>query len=132
MNVVIRSLAIWLLIILAESVHGTLRTLLVEPVIGGHRARQIAVFTGALIFFAITLFSIRWIDVRRTSWLLGIGALWVVLTVAFELVLGRFVMGLSTDRLFSDYDLSSGGLMPIGLLLLFLAPFAAYRLRRSE
>jgi hypothetical protein len=129
MEKVLRSTAVWLLIILAESVHGTIRTLLVEPMIGGHRARQISVFTGALIFFLITLLTVRWIGVRHVAGLLSIGALWVFLTVAFEIALGKFVMGLSNERLLSDYDISSGGLMPVGLFILLLTPLAANRLR---
>lgn len=47
------SIIVWLIIIAAESFHGTLRTLFLEPAIGDFRARQISVFTAALIIFAI-------------------------------------------------------------------------------
>jgi hypothetical protein len=56
-----RALAVWLLIILAESIHGTLRTLLLVPVVGDFPARQISVFTGAVIIFAIAWFTHRWV-----------------------------------------------------------------------
>jgi hypothetical protein len=61
--------------------------------------------------------------------LLLVGLLWLFLTVAFEVLFGRFVAGLSWERIASDYNLLSGGLMPLGLLVLFLSPMIAAKLR---
>jgi hypothetical protein len=124
-----RSLLVWLLIIAAESVHGTLRTIFLEPSFGPVRARQIAFFSGTAIIFFITLACIRWIGVRDRRRLLATGLLWVTLTAAFEATLGRLVMGLSWDRILADYDLSRGGLMAIGMVLLFLMPLLAAKAR---
>ena len=65
----------------------------------------------------------------RTWQLLGVGALWLVLTAAFEVSFGRFALGYSWERIRSDYDLSEGGLLPIGLVLLALSPYAAGKVR---
>jgi hypothetical protein len=48
-----RALAVWLLIISAEVVHGTLRTLFLAPLIGDFHARQVSVFTGSAIILTI-------------------------------------------------------------------------------
>jgi hypothetical protein len=40
-------------------------------------------------------------------------------------------MHLSWDRIFSDYRIADGGLMPIGLLVLALAPLLAEKIRRA-
>lgn len=125
----IRAGAVWLLIIAAETVHGTFRTIFLEPAMGGPEARRLSVFTGAALIFAITWLTIRWIGEWSSGRLIAIGLMWIALTVGFEVALGRFVLGLSWDRLFSDYDLSRGGLMSIGLLLMALSPVAAARLR---
>lgn len=129
-NYTLRSFAVWLVIILAESIHGTLRTFLLEPRIGDFRARQISVFTGALIILAITFFFIRWISARKLSQFLTIGAFWVILTVAFEIALGRFVMNASWERIFSDYKIWEGGLMPLGLIFLLFTPTIAAKMRK--
>ena len=70
----------------------------------------------------------RWRIVGRslTIWL---GMIWLVLTVAFEVLFGRFVVGLTWERIASDYDLLNGGLMPLGLLMLFFIPMIAAKLR---
>jgi hypothetical protein len=57
---------------------------------------------------------------------------WLVLTLLFELALGRLVLSLSWDRIASDYDLSRGGLLAIGLVFLVLSPLIATRFRAKR
>lgn len=125
----LRALAVWLVIVCAESVHGALRTAFLAPYVGDFRARRISVFTGSLLILLIAYLFIRWIRAGTTRALITVGFVWLVLTVLFELTLGRFVLGLSWDRLASDYDIRRGGLMLFGLILLTLSPLIAARLR---
>jgi hypothetical protein len=124
----LRALLVWLVIIMAESVHGTLRTLYLAPAIGDFPARRVGVFIGTAIIFVIALAFTRWVGAQTRRQLLGIGALWVVLTVAFEVGLGRAVMHLDWARILADYDLSRGGLMGFGLLAMFFMPLLAARI----
>jgi hypothetical protein len=130
-----RALLIWLLIIAAETLHGSARQLWLAPLVGDFRARQLAVFTGCLLIFTIAWLTIRWLGARRPGQLLGarqllgVGLLWAVLTIGFEIGLGR-ALGLSWERIGSDYDLTHGGLMGFGLLFLAAAPWLAARVRR--
>jgi len=55
----------------------------------------------------------------------------VLLTLAFELALGRLT-GLGWARILADYDLTQGGLMPLGLLAMFLTPWAVQRLQAGR
>lgn len=127
--VYLRGLLIWAIIILAESIHGIARALLLEPHVGDFKARQIAVFTGSAIILAIAILFIRWLRAKMASELIQIGLLWLCLTVAFEVLLGRGIMKYSWDRVVSDYNLFEGGLLPIGLLVLTLSPLMAAKLR---
>lgn len=124
-----RGMTVWLVLISAEIVHGVGRGILLRPYVGDLRARQIGVFSGSVIFFAIALACVRWIGATRASQLLGVGALWPVLTAVFEVCFGRFVLGYSWERIRSDYDPSEGGLLPIGLVLLALSPYVAGKVR---
>jgi len=54
----------------------------------------------------------------------------MVLTVAYELALGRFAFRLSWAEIASDFNLSQGSLLPIGLLFLMFSPLLAARLKR--
>ena len=125
----IRALAVWLAIIVVESVHGTLRQLFLAPVLGDFPARRIAVFTGALLIVAIATLTARWLGTRTMRERFQVGALWVVLTVAFEFLLGRLVLRYDWSRLLEDYDPSRGGLMLLGLAVMFLSPLIGARMR---
>lgn len=128
----LRALAVWLVIVAIESVHGTLRELFLAPLVGDFRARQISVFTASLLILCVAWLFVRWIGAGSAARLLAAGALWLCLTMFFEFGLGLFVLGYSWERVASDYDLSRGGLMPFGLTFLALAPLIAAWLRGSE
>ena len=120
-----RALEVWLLIVAAETVHGFARVAILEPLVGDFRARQIAVFTGSLIILTIAVVFRNWMPLSSGSRAGVVGVFWVVLTIAFEIILGRFVANLSWERILEDYNMSEGGLMPLGFLFMFLSPFAA-------
>jgi hypothetical protein len=84
---------------------------------------------GSLIILGVALVSVRWIGASRSFQLLGIGVLWAVLTLAFEILFGRFVAGASWERLLSDFDVIQGGLMPFGMIVLVLSPWIAGKVR---
>ena len=125
-----RSIAVWVLIIVVESVHGTFRQLFLAPVLGDFQARRVAVFTGMALIFLVALVTVRWLAARGTREHLIVGALWMALTVCFEVVLGRAVLGYDWCRIFEDYDLSRGGLMGLGLVAMFFTPLVAARVRK--
>jgi hypothetical protein len=123
-----RVLAVWCLIVVAETIHGILRQAFLMPAIGDLPARQVGVFVGSAIVFAIAWLCIRWIGARRPRRLFAIGAVWVALIVAFEVSLG-LALGYSRERMLSDYDLANGGWMGFGLLFLLCAPWLAAKAR---
>ncbi len=126
---ILRGLAVWCVIILAESLHGTARELWLKPLVGDFRARQIAFFTGMALILKMALLFVRWLRAETSQQLLQIGCLWMVLTLAFEFALGLLVFGYSWARMGEDYNLLQGGLMGLGLLWLLFAPLLAARLR---
>lgn len=128
-NIVGRGVLIWLLIA-AEIIHGILRAIALVPLVGEFRSNQIGVFTGSAIILVIAYLTIRWIRATRRRDLLLVGAIWLVLTVAFEVGFGRLLVGLSWNRIVQDYNIFEGGLMPLGLLVLLFAPIVAARIRR--
>ena len=128
-GVVVRALAVWLVLICAEILHGIARGILLVPLVGEFRSNQIGVFTGSIIILVIAVVFVRWIGASRTSALLAVGVLWLGLTMAFEILFGRFVIGASWERLAADYNVLEGGLLPFGMLLLLLSPLIAMKIR---
>jgi hypothetical protein len=124
-----RAFLVWLVLMTVESVHGILRTLLIQPIVGDFPARQISVFTGSLLILAVTYAFSGWLRETSNDLLLRMGVLWAILTVLFEVGIGRLLLHLSWERLWSDYDPRRGGLMLFGILVLMLAPILAKWLR---
>jgi hypothetical protein len=124
----VRACAIWILIAVAETLHGVGRTLFLTPALGDHLARQLGVFIGSLMILIIAWLFVSWIGATTPLQLLAVGLLWLVLMFGFEIGLG-WVMGFSWERIVSDYDPTRGGLMLIGMGVLLFAPLLAARAR---
>jgi len=119
----------WMLIILAETVHGMVREIFIAPVLGDLRARQLGVWVGCVLIFIIAWLTARWVGARSRRTQLAVGGLWVVLTLIFELALGR-ALGASWERILDDYNPARGGFMILGMAFMFLAPMLAAKWRR--
>ena len=118
---VARAAGIWLSLVAAESIHGVMRRLFLEPPLGDLRARQVSVLTGALLIAAVFWFTLRWLRPQpaRRWWTLGF--LWLAATLAFEIGVGRLV-GLPWDRIASDFDPRRGGFLGFGMVVILVAP----------
>ncbi len=124
-----RGAVVWLGLVVAETLHGIARTLLLAPHVGDLRARQIAVFSGSALILAIAYATVRWIGARSTRELLTLGLAWLAGMLTFEITFGRWVANQPWERILADYDLMHGGLLPIGMMILALSPLIAGRVR---
>ena len=129
---IFRAFTILLVIIFAESVHGTLRQLFLTPLVGDFTARRISFFIAVLLIFLITYLFIRWISAPNVKSLFAIGLMWMILMTLFEFGLGHFVMNYSWEQMLVDYDVSRGGLMGFGLIFMIFAPWLAAKLRSKR
>ena len=123
-----KTIAVWILIAVTESIHGVIRQLFIAPVIGDLPARQVGVFVASALILLIAYLTARWLDARTLKNQLQIGAVWVVLMLIFEFSLGA-VLGVSRTQMLADYNLAQGGLMGFGFALLLFAPAIAAKLR---
>jgi hypothetical protein len=123
-----RGLAVWLFIMLVETLHGLLRGLLLVPRVGEETAGRIGWPIGLVIVLGISIALAPWMAIRDTSALLRLGGLWAVLTLIFELTIG-LLRGLDLPRLLAELNPLAGGLTIYSLAVMFLAPLLAARLR---
>lgn len=120
----IRAFLVWVLIMVAESVHGVMRRLLLDPDTA-HAVRQVSVLVGVLIIFGVAWVFRQWVVTDSTWRLLGIGVLWAVLTLIFEFSLG-LTLGMTWPAMLADYDLTRGGVMPLGVVAMALTPWLVH------
>ena len=116
-----RTVAVWLLIALVESLHGTLRVLLIAPAIGDLPARRLGFVIACALILVIAWLTARWLDARTRAAQWSAGAVWVVLMFAFEIGIG-LLQGFGWPRIMQEFDPRQGGLMALGMLILLMAP----------
>ncbi len=126
-----RALVVWLLMMAIETIHGVLRNRFLVPIIGDVASRQIGVLIGSALILAIAILTIGWIHPTSERSLMTIGALWLTLTLAFEFGIGR-ALGRPWAAMLADYDLSRGGLLSVGMVVLALSPLIAARIRQGD
>ena len=128
----LRALALLALIIVAEVVNGTVRTLAIAPLVGDFTARQIGTVTGCVLIGLIAWFGTSWLKAASPGAQWAVGALWLTLMLCFEVAFGRLVAGASWQRLAADYNLAQGGLLGLGMLWLLCAPRLVGALRQER
>jgi len=116
-----KALAAWALLVPLMVANGALRDLVYAPALGDPVARALSSVTGSTLVFAVAYLYVRREEPRPAAAWLRVGALWVFLTILFEIGLG-LSLGLSLAEILRDYDLSAGRVWLLVLLSLFSAP----------
>ena len=122
-------IAIWTVLLVVAVANGAARVVILEPRLGERMAHQISCATGSLFILLVATALIPALGTTSTPSLLGIGVLWLLLTVTFEFAFGRFVSGHSWERLLADYNVLEGRLWLLVLATVFVAPLVAVKLR---
>ena len=122
----------WFPMVLIAVANGALREAWLVPQLGEHAARQVSTLI-LIALFAVYIGSVlhRW-PIASSAQAIAVGALWFVLTLAFEFALGRFVSGLSSEEIIEEYNLAAGRLWVLVPVWVALAPYLFYRLWRAD
>jgi len=133
MSLLTKTLLMWLVLLAAMMGNGTFRVLVLQPWLGEELARQVACVLGIGILLALTAPFLDRVGDVGSGVLFGIGGVWLVLTVAFEFLFGRYISGATWESLLTDYDLRRGRLWPLVLSTVLVAPWlvSLVRSRRS-
>jgi hypothetical protein len=127
-----KAVLMWIVLLVAMFCNGTLRVLVLQPFLGEDMARQWASLSGVCVIGVLSFFFVRACPDARQRQLLGVGATWLVLTLAFEFLFGHFVSGASWAALLADYDVRRGRLWILVLVATFLAPWVWGTLRDAK
>lgn len=120
---VTRFVGTWLAMAAAMTANGILRDLVLVRLLTHDQAVLTSVLLGAAIILAITYVGFRPLRDCPTRTLLSASAALLVMTVAFEFAVGRWVDHESWTELARDYAIWRGSLWPFLLLLLVATPF---------
>lgn len=90
----LKSLLVWLLIAVAETLHGILRVKFLNPLVGDRRARQVGVLTGTIIILLIGWFAVPWINPKTWQESFSVGLIWLGAMLTFDVSFGRLYLRL--------------------------------------
>jgi hypothetical protein len=120
----------WLPMVVIAIANGAFREAWLVSRLGEHQGKQVSTFLLiALLAGYIAAVMGIW-PAASSRHAARIGALWLVLTLAFEFGMGRFVSGLSWREMLAEYDLANGRLWALVPLWIAVAPWVFYRLYR--
>ena len=92
-------------------------------------AHQLSTFI-ALVLFGIYIWLLSGLfRIESPKQALMIGGMWFIMTILFEFVFGRFVVGHTWDRLLQDYNLINGRVWLFVLAWTTTTPYIFYLIR---
>jgi hypothetical protein len=115
-------LCFWLLLLVLAASLGAIRDKLIIPRLGESPGRAIMTlaFIGCVFVAAWMLNALTQLTPRQA---LAAGLIWLALTVAWEMFMGRVLMKLSWKDIFADYNILKGRLWPLVLAATLTAPY---------
>ena len=125
----LKSIAVWLVILVCAAVNGGLREAMLVSFLGRPIAVAVSGVLLSILIVAVSLLLLPWLGRLGTSRCLSVGLLWLCLTLVFEFGFGRLVQHRSWQQLLEAYTFKDGNIWPLVLVVTFIAPLLAVRLR---
>ena len=129
LNLLLCVTGIWLMLLLAAILNAMVREQLFAAWFGQAVALPLSGITLSVLVFAIALVFVPRLGTLSAKLYLGIGLVWVVLTLAFEFLLGYFLLAQAWRETIQVLDITQGNLFALVLVVSLLSPWLAARLR---
>ena len=125
----LRSLVVWCAFGILAVINGGFREAVLTPRLGEHESHVIGTLTLCTAILIVTWLTIAWMRPAKSTEALLIGGVWVLITVAFEFLVGHYIFRTSWARLLSDYDVLGGRVWLLVLATVAFAPLTMARAR---
>ena len=116
----------------AATANGIARVIVLEPRLGAGVAGVISVISLIVLIQVIAFLALRRQPARSRTQLAAVATAWLLMTVAFEFIIGHYVDGETWSELAANYNLLQGRLWPIVLASIVCAPFWWGRVDRGS
>ncbi len=121
----------WFGMMVLAVLNGGLRDMLYKPYVGYLPAHQISTVILLILFaFYFRLLASLW-PIRSSGEAWKIGFMWLVMTLAFEIVMVRFIAGNPWSTVLYDYNIFVGRVWVLIPLWTLIGPYVFYRLGRA-
>jgi hypothetical protein len=125
------AVGVWLVLMVLAILNGVLRNATYARALGEYAGHVLSSLILIAVVFVVTYAFLRLVRIDYgLGDLLVVGAMWLVMTVAFEFLFGHYVAGHPWPRLLADYNILKGRVWALVLLAVFLGPLIMARLAR--
>jgi hypothetical protein len=124
-----KAILIWFVLMVLAILNGTVRLKLIIPNTGLTAGLAISTVMLCILILLATWVGIRWLGPTNASHALGIGLLWLVMTLGFEFGAGHFLFKKPWSELLMDYDITQGRIWVLVPIVTAMAPWWMAKVR---
>ena len=124
----LKAFGVWLGMLVAASLNGALRELLLVRLVGEQVGHVISVFVLSGVIFGLAYLFVTAHRLLPASTLFQIGLFWLLLSLLFEFGFFHYVMHEPWEKLLADYNLFPGRLLIVVWLTTLFSPLICGRL----
>lgn len=126
-----KAVALWIVFLFFAIALAGVREMALAPALGDFRAHQVETVAFCAVIAVVAFFGVRWMRATRRQGL-GVGLLWLAMTLLFEFGVFGVVLRHPWSDLISDYNIFEGRLWPLVLVTELAAPAIFARRTQQE
>lgn len=119
----IRSLTVWVLLLVAAIANGAVREVLLARRMSEPRRNIVSTLCLVLLVLVIARATMPWIAPRSLRDAMFVGTVWCALTLMFEFLAGHFLFKKTWEMLLAEYRVTDGRIWVLVPLATVIAPF---------
>lgn len=119
----------WLGLVVLAILNGAAREKIYAASMSELSAHQVSTIVGVVLFGVYIWVFIGLFPADAAWQTMAVGAMWLAMTIVFEFVFGRWVMGHPWDKLLHDYNLLQGRIWLLVPIWIAVAPYFFFRVR---
>ncbi len=127
--IVLKAAGLWLILPFVGILNGIVRETVLTPIFGRGMALPFSSVSLSLLVIGVSVAVIPRLGAESRGAYWGAGGIWTLLTVVFELCLGRWGAGRSWPELLRVFDIRTGDLMLLVVAVAAVSPYLAARIR---
>ena len=109
--------------------NATIREVEYKRDVGELAAHQISTLTACILVGVYVWVLSNYLGIQSAGQAIGIGLMWLIMTVAFEVGFGHFIVGNPWSRLLHDYNVLHGRVWSLFVLWIAVAPYVFYEIK---
>ena len=118
----------WFGLVVLGLLNATIRQVVYARYVSELAGHQISTLTLAVLVGLYAWALSGFLKLSSPGEAIGVGLMWMVLTIGFEFALGRYVVGDSWGKLLTNYNVLEGRVWGLFVLWVGVAPYVFYRI----